>query len=120
MMKGFYLSSCSTCKKIISQINLPEGFDLQDIKTNKISIQQLEELKNLSGSYESLFSRKAVLYRSLNLKEQALREADYKAYLLKEYTFLKRPVFIIENEIYIGNSKQNVDKLKAHLEKLQR
>lgn len=118
MMKGFYLSTCSTCQKIIAQINLPKSVELQDIKTNKIQPEQLEELKNLSGTYESLFSRKAIKYRSMNLKEKFLKESDYKALILEEYTFLKRPVFIIEDQIYIGNSKNNVEALKKHLEKL--
>lgn len=119
MIKGFYLSTCSTCQKIIAQIKLPKAVELQDIKTNQIRSEQLEEMKNLSGSYESLFSRKAIKYRSMNLKEKNLSESDYKKLILEEYTFLKRPVFIVDNQIYIGNSKKNVAALKEHLEKLE-
>ena len=36
MIKGFYLSTCSTCQKIIAQIKLPKAVELQDIKTNQI------------------------------------------------------------------------------------
>ncbi|MEC8602809.1 MAG: arsenate reductase, partial [Bacteroidota bacterium] len=35
--------------------------------------------------------------------------------ILEEDTFLKRPVFIIDDEIFIGNSKSVIDSLKQKL-----
>jgi arsenate reductase len=35
-------------------------------------------------------------------------DVDYKNYLLQHYTFLSRPVFIINDKIFIGNSQQNI------------
>jgi arsenate reductase len=60
------------------------------------------------GSYEALFSKKAVLYKSMDLKNKALTEADYKKLILEHYTFLSRPVFVINGGVYIGNSQQNM------------
>lgn len=78
------------------------------------SVPQLEKMHALSGSYETLFSRKAQLYKSLDLKNKTLTEADYKKYILEHYTFLSRPVFIIDGKIYIGNSQKNIiEVLKA-------
>ena len=54
-------------------------------------------------------------YRSLGLNEMDLQEQDYKKYILEEYTFLKRPVIIIENEIFVGNSKKVVNAAKEKL-----
>jgi len=34
---------------------------------------------------------------------------------LEEYTFLKRPVFIYNNEIFIGNAKKTIESLKTKL-----
>ena len=65
-------------------------------------------MSSLSGSYEALFSKKAQLYKSLDLKNKALTEDDYKKYILEHYTFLSRPVFIIDQKIYIGNTQQNM------------
>ena len=65
-------------------------------------------MRELVGSYEALFSKKAQLYKSLDLKNKNLNEADFKKYLLEHYTFLSRPVFIIDNKIYIGNTQQNM------------
>lgn len=107
MKKVYYLSSCNTCKRIMSELPTKD-FVQQDIKTEKITEEQLEEMKQLAGSYEVLFSRVAMKYRQWGLNEKELKEEDYKKYILEEYTFLKRPVFIIENQIFIGNAKKNI------------
>ena len=108
MNKIYYLASCDTCRKIIK--SLPKNNDLvfHDIKQDLISIKDLEEMRQLSGSYEALFSKKAQIYKSMDLKNKSLTEDDYKKYILEHYTFLSRPVFIIENKIYIGNSQKNI------------
>lgn len=80
----------------------------RDIKQDSITVNELEEMQQLSGSYESLFSKKAQLYKSMDLKNKSLTEADFKKYILEHYTFLSRPVFIINGKIYIGNSQQNM------------
>ena len=112
MKKIYHLSTCSTCQRIINELQPLTGFELQDIKTEPITISQLEQMHDLSKSYESLFSKRAVLYRERNLKEKNLREADFKALILEQYTFLKRPVIIVGNEIFIGNSKKVVEAAK--------
>lgn len=112
MKKVYYCSTCDTCKRIMSDLDL-SGFEQQDIKKESITEAQIEEMKDLSGSYESLFSKIARKYRSLGLKDKNLTEADFKNYILEEYTFLKRPVFIVDDQIFIGNSKKNVEALKA-------
>ena len=81
---------------------------LQDIKTEAITSDQLEVMHQLAGSYEALFSKRAQLYRQRNLKEQSLSEEDYKNLILEHYTFLKRPVMIVNEKIFIGNSKNVV------------
>ncbi len=114
MNKVYYLSSCTTCKRIMSELPL-DGFEKQDIKSEAITEEQIDEMKGFAGSYESLFSRVAMKYRSMGLNEIELNEDDYRKYILQEYTFLKRPVFLIEGEIFIGNSKKNVAAIKVKL-----
>jgi arsenate reductase len=115
MNKIYYLASCDTCRKIIK--SLPQNHDLvfHDIKQNPITVEELEEMYRLSGSYEALFSKKAQLYKSMDLKNKSLTEDDYKKYILKHYTFLSRPVFIINDKIYIGNSQQNIHQVHLAL-----
>ncbi|MBC7440439.1 MAG: arsenate reductase [Flavobacterium sp.] len=108
MNKVYYLASCDTCRKIIKSLPKDNNLVFHDIKQNPISSDELEEMKSLSGSYESLFSKKSQLYKSLDLKNKSLNEEDYKKYLLEHYTFLSRPVFIINDKIFIGNSQQNI------------
>jgi arsenate reductase len=88
------------------------SFVRQEIKANPVNVAQLEEMHQLSGSYEALFNKRAKLYKSMNLKNQTLSETDYRQFILDEYTFLKRPVFIVDKEIYIGNSKKVVEELE--------
>lgn len=112
MKKVYYLKSCSTCQRILKELAPIEDFELQNIKTENITEEQLEEMKALSGSYEVLFSRKAMLYRQMELHEKQLTEVDYKKLILEQYTFLKRPVIIFANQIFIGNSKKIVQQAK--------
>ncbi|QRM88549.1 hypothetical protein FG167_04685 [Lacinutrix sp. WUR7] len=115
MKKVYYLKTCSTCIRILKELNLPSDFILQDIKKEKITADQLEQMKDLAGSYEALFSKRATLYKKMDLKNQTLTEKDYKHYILEHYTFLSRPVFIIDDAIFIGNSKANVEAVKQVL-----
>lgn len=112
MKKVYFLQTCDTCRRILKEVNT-DGFERQEIKTKPLNIKQLEEMHALAGSYEALFNKRAKLYKSMDLKNQTLSETDYKQYILKEYTFLKRPVFIIDDEIFIGNSKKVVEDLKT-------
>ena len=98
--------------RIIDELNLPDDFQLQDIKTESITTSQIEEMRNLTDNYESLFSKRARLYKQMDLKNKVLSEKDYKNYILEHYTFLKRPVILIDNQIFIGNSKKTVEAAK--------
>jgi arsenate reductase len=112
MKKVYHLGNCTTCQAIIKQTRIDKkGLEMQDIKFEKITPAQLDEMKKMAGSYENLFSRRAIKYREWGLKDKNLSEKDYRAYILDEYTFLKRPVVIIENKIFIGSEKKNVEAL---------
>ena len=117
MKKIYYLSTCSTCAAIIQQTGIDKkGLIMQDIKTEKITPAQIDEMKKIAGSYESLFSRRAIKYKEWNLKEKQLTEKEYRKYILEEYTFLKRPVVILNKRIFIGSEKKTVAALKEALE----
>ena len=112
MKKIYYLSTCDTCKRILKELQPLDGFLLQDIKAEAITNPQLDEMKKLSGSFESLFSKRARLYKERGLGKQPLTEADYKNLILEHYTFLKRPVILFNDKIFIGNSKKVTDSAK--------
>jgi len=112
MKKIYYLSSCNTCLRIIDELKINDEFILQDIKSESITKTQLEEMRSFTDSYQSLFSKRARLYKELGLKEKNLTEDDFKKFILEHYTFLKRPVTIINDQIFIGNSKKVVEATK--------
>ena len=114
MKKVYFLQTCDTCRRILKEVNI-DGFEKQEIKTNAITVEQLSEMRKLTDSYESLFNKRARLYKERDLKNKNITEDDYRKYILEEYTFLKRPVFIVDDEIFIGNSKKVVEVLKNRL-----
>lgn len=112
MKKVYYLKTCSTCARILKDLELSSEFILQDIKTEKITVKELEFMKELAGSYEALFSKRSKLYKEMDLKNQKLEEPAFKKYILEHYTFLSRPVIIIDDAIFIGNSKKTIESVK--------
>lgn len=113
MRKIYHLSSCDTCQRIIKELQPLEGFELQDIKSEAMTENQVEEMKTLTGSYEALFSKRARLFRQQGWHEKQLSEADFKKLILAHYTFLKRPVIFVDDQIFVGNSKKVVAAAKA-------
>jgi len=111
----FYLQTCDTSKRIMKDLGLDSGFELREIKSNQITPEELDQMKELAGSYEVLFSRRSRQFAARNLKGVNLTENDYRTLILEEYTFLKRPVTIFNGNIYIGNSKKEIERLKAVL-----
>lgn len=115
MKKIYHLSTCDTSRRILKELDAPDGTELQDIKTSPLTPGQLEELKNRTGSYEALFSKRARLYRERNLKERSLEEEDIRDLLLEHYTFLKRPVVVADGVVFIGNAAKTVAAAKEAL-----
>ena len=115
MKKIFHLESCNTCKKIIKELNNGEGFEMQNIKEEKLSPEQVDFMKEKVGTYEALFSRRAMKYRSMGLNEKTLSEQDYRDLILEEYTFLKRPVVVIDNDVFVGSTKKTLEATKSRL-----
>jgi arsenate reductase (glutaredoxin) len=113
MKRFYYLSSCDTCQKILKALNLPNEVELIDIKQTNIDAKTLDWLKEKVGSYEGMFSKRAMKFRSQGLHEMTLTEADYRKYMLEEYTFLKRPFVIYDDHIWIGNAKKEVESAQS-------
>lgn len=109
MKKIYHLSTCDTCQRIIKAIHPKSDVELQDIKVENIDAKTLDWLKEKVGSYEALFSKRALKFRSMGLHEMNLTEDDYRKYILQEYTFLKRPFIIHDEKVFIGNAKKEIE-----------
>ncbi|MBL7994119.1 hypothetical protein JNM05_02000 [bacterium] len=112
MKKIYHLATCKTCQKIIAETKPGKDFVFQNIKEEKITPGQLDEMKNLSGSYDALFTKRSMKFRAWKLQDKDLSEKDKRDLILKEYTFLKRPVFIVGKNIFIGNAKVTVENIR--------
>ena len=111
------MANCTTSQAIIKETGITEKeFEMQDIKLEKITPAQLDVMKKMIGSYEGLFSRRALKYKELGLKDKKLEEKDYRKYILEEYTFLKRPVIIIKDKIFVGSEKKTIAAIKEELQ----
>lgn len=106
--KIYHLTHCGTCKKILASLNT-DSCEMQDIKEKSITAEELDELAKLAGSYEALFSRVAIKYRSMGLNTKKLTEKDYRKLILSEYTFLKRPVIKIGDKLFVGHTKAAIE-----------
>lgn len=115
MKKIYHLANCSTCQRIIKEWLPTSDTIFHEIKTQAIGAENLDHMAKLAGSFEALFSRKALKYRALGLHEKQLTEQDYRNLILEEYTFLKRPVAVIDDKIFIGNTKAVVAAAKPYL-----
>lgn len=102
MKRIYYLSSCDTCRRMMKEFNALDEFELIDIKSNNIDAKNLDFLKEKVGSYEALFSKRAIKYKTLGLKDKNLTDGDLRQLILDEYTFLKRPVLIDGDKVFVG------------------
>jgi arsenate reductase (glutaredoxin) len=115
MKRVYFLSTCDTCQRLIKQWQLPDEVERIDIKERPLRLKELEQLRALTDSYESLFSKRARLYKDRELAKQNLSDSDVKILLLEHYTFLKRPVLIWDEHIFIGNSKKTTEEVSSFL-----
>ncbi len=92
----YWLPYCSTCLKA-QQYLLEHGATIKkeiNVKEEKVSRSELEELAQGLGGVENLFSKRAMKYRAWGLHEKTLSEEDMYRYMQEEYTFIKRPVIV--------------------------
>lgn len=115
MKKVYYLSTCNTCTRIMGEVPDIESFEKIDIKIDNITEEDLDRAAQSAGSYEGVFSRRAMKFRSQGWNTKTLSEKDYKSLILNEYTFLKRPVFFVDDQVFIGNAKKVVAALISYL-----
>ncbi|MEO0571090.1 MAG: ArsC/Spx/MgsR family protein [Bacteroidota bacterium] len=115
MKKIFHLETCKTCQKILKDLEPLDGIELREIKSKGVTPVELDAMRSLTDSYESLFSRRAMLFRQRGLNDKELSEGYFKDLILDHYTFLKRPVVVVDDQIFIGNAKKQVEGAKAAL-----
>ena len=107
-----YLSTCSTCVRIIKELGIQQATYLQDVKQQIITGEQLAFLYAHTKSYEALINKRGRVYAQLKKEGADFNEAIYKGLLEKEYSCLKRPILLWNDNIFLGNSKNTVSQMK--------
>ena len=82
---------------------------MREIKSAPITPKELEQMKAHFSSHEELFNKRAVKFRSID--SSSFEDTDYKNLLLSDYTFLKRPVLLLSEKAYAGNSKESIQQM---------
>ncbi|WP_116127807.1 arsenate reductase family protein [Lewinella sp. IMCC34183] len=115
MAKLFHLGTCSTCRRLLGELDPPPHVEQIDIKKTHVTPEDLDRMAALAGGYAPLFNRRARKYQSAGLAERELTEDDYRRLILEEYTFLKRPVVLTDSAVYAGSAKATVAAARADL-----
>jgi len=108
----FYgLPNCSTCQKALRRLEYHQVpvTKLRNIKEESLSREEIEKLAKMLGGAENLFSRRSVKYRELGLRDKTLSEDEMLDLMTGEYTFLKRPILVINNEAVAGFFEKEYD-----------
>lgn len=111
MQKVFYLKTCGTCTKILNRFDLSD-WELRELKSSLITEEELAQMYEHTQSYEALFSRRSTQIKARDIDVKSLEEKDFKNLILEHYSFLKRPVFLTDQEIFVGIDKKNIEKLE--------
>ncbi len=101
----FYWSpDCGTCQKAQRFLDRHgvEITRLRDIKEEPLSRREVEKLAQMLGGAANLFSRRAVKYREMKLGERELSAEEMLDLMEGEYTFLKRPILVIDDKAVAG------------------
>jgi len=100
----YWLPDCSTCQKAkrFLERHSVAITRFRDIKEEPLSRAEIENLAQMLGGAEELFSRRAVKYREMKLSERELTKQEMLDLMTEEYTFLKRPILVIDGKAIAG------------------
>ncbi len=110
-VKLYGLPHCTTCQKAVAYLE-DAGVEIEsfhDVKENALSRKEIENLAELVGGAEMLFSKRAMKYRSMGLNEMDLSDEDLLRYMAEEYTFIRRPVLVSGDFALAGFAKKKYD-----------
>ena len=107
MKRIFYLSTCDTCKRILSSWNT-DGIELQDIKT--------ADDRRAGRSYDWLgrICRGPVLetctqIQGIGVEGSKFIRCSNSSIHHRRVHLPKRPVLVLDEQIFVGNSKKVVE-----------
>ena len=88
-------------KSYLKQYDVEDFLDLDE----QLLYKQLEEQKITSNEY---LNKIHSAYKKAYSKVKKLKEKDFKNLLLEHYTFIKRPILMYDEKIFVGNSPKTI------------
>jgi arsenate reductase len=100
----YWLPNCSTCQKALGWLGRRgvKISNMRDIKEEPLTRNEVEKLAKMLGGPAELFSKRAVKYRELKLHEREVPPTEMLDLMTDEYTFLKRPILVIDAHATAG------------------
>ena len=102
MIRVYGIKNCDSVKKALSffkKHNLE--YELHDFKNEPVSCEKISYWLT-QVELKTLFNARSTTYRTLQLKEQNLNEAQQQEWLCKENLLIKRPVVEYNSKILVG------------------
>jgi len=109
---GIYVDTLETQRVLVESVSKKDARELAGRTDNNRSVTS-------PCPNADIHSRRAMKYKEFGLKNKKLEEKDYRNYILEEYTFLKRPVVIINDKMFIGSEKKTVEALKRSVKEMK-
>jgi len=109
---NFYgLPSCTTCQKALRRLDYHRVSNVskRNIKEEPLVRAEIESLAGMLGGAENLFSRRSAKYRELGLRDKELSETEMLDLMASEYTFLKRPILVVNGKAVAGFFEKEYD-----------
>jgi arsenate reductase len=100
----YWLPNCTTCQKAKRRLDYHRLSitKLRDLREEPLSLEEVKNLAEKLGGVENLFSRRSVKFRELGLRDKELSENEMLDLMTTEYTFLKRPILVLNNKAIAG------------------
>jgi arsenate reductase len=100
----YWLPNCSTCQKAARWLDRRsvKVTTFRDIKEEPLNRAEIETLVKMLGGPADLFSKRAIKYREMKLNEREVPPAEMLDLMTDEYTFLKRPIMVINGQATAG------------------
>lgn len=108
----FYgLPDCTTCQKALRRLDYHKVTNVKkrNIKEEPLNRAEVEKLVTMLGGAENLFSRRSIKYRELGLRDKTLSEAEMLDLIVSDYTFLKRPILVLNGKAVAGFFEKEYD-----------
>ena len=103
--KLYGLKNCDSCRKALKAL---PGLELVDVRDEGMPPELLERAHVHFG--QALINTRSTTWRSLSEDE---RSAEPLALLARHPTLMKRPLMLVDNQLFLGWSKAIEEEIKA-------